>query len=175
MRVSVRQFAEKIRKLGIASDGGANQFGNPPGSATARRARAVGHVRLLAGNRRAVLHLDPDHDASGLLVVDLEAGTVLDAVTAHDLVASPDGRFWAFEEHAVRTIAVWPHTETVYAVYDAAAPPSAQPPAESAFPAGAARDDDQVQASVKSRSTSVPSGRSRRTPCSKGSIAPVVA
>ena len=95
------------------------------GSSTGRRARAIGHVRVLPGGHRAVLHLDPDHDASGLLIVDLDAGTVLDAVTAHDLVASPDGRFWAFEEHAIRTVAVWPHTETVYAVYDAAAPPSA--------------------------------------------------
>jgi hypothetical protein len=72
-----------------------------------------------------LLHLDPEHDASGLLVIDVAAGSVVDAVTAHDLVASPDGRFWAFEEHAVRTVAVWPHTEMVYAVYDAAAPPAA--------------------------------------------------
>ncbi|WP_291983568.1 hypothetical protein [Luteitalea sp.] len=95
------------------------------GTVTGRRARAIGAVRLLAGGRRVVLHLDPEQEASGLLVVDLAAGAVIDAITGHDLVASPDGRFWAFEEHAIRTVAVWPHTETVYAVYDAAAPPSA--------------------------------------------------
>lgn len=95
------------------------------GTVTGRRARGIGAVRLLPGGTRAVLVLDPHHDASGLLVVDLEAGTVVDAVTAHDLSPSPDGRFWAFEEHAVRTLEQWPHTETVYAVYDAAAAPSA--------------------------------------------------
>ncbi len=95
------------------------------GTTTGRRARAVGEVRYLAAAGRVLLHLDPDHDASGLLVVDVAAGAVIDAVTAHDLVPSPDGRFWAFEEHAVRTLEVWPHTETVYAVYDAAAPVSA--------------------------------------------------
>ena len=86
------------------------------GTVTGRRARAIGAVRLLAGGRRVVLHLDPEQEASGLLVVDLAAGAVIDAITGHDLVASPDGRFWAFEEHAIRTVAVWPHTEMVYAV-----------------------------------------------------------
>ena len=95
------------------------------GTQTGRRARGIGAVRVLPGGSRVALVLDPDHDASGLLVVDLEAGTVVDAVTAHDLSPSPDGRFWAFEEHAVRTLEQWPHTETVYAVYDAAASPSA--------------------------------------------------
>jgi hypothetical protein len=95
------------------------------GTLTGRRARMVGSARYLPAVGRVLLHLDPEHDASGLLVVDIAAGVVLDAVTAHDLVASPDGRFWAFEEHAIRTVAVWPHTETVYAVYDAAAPPEA--------------------------------------------------
>lgn len=85
----------------------------------------VGSARYLPTVGRVLLHLDPAYEASGLLVVDVAAGLVVDAVTAHDLVASPDGRFWAFEEHAVRTLAVWPHTETVYAVYDAAAPPAA--------------------------------------------------
>jgi hypothetical protein len=94
------------------------------GTLTGRRARMVGSARYLPAVGRAVLHLDPDHDASGLLVVDIAAGVVVDAVTAHDLVPSPDGRFWAFEEHALRTVAVWPHTETVYAVYDAAVPPA---------------------------------------------------
>ncbi len=94
------------------------------GTVTGRRARAVGDVRYLPAARRVLLHLDPDHEASGLLVVDLAAGAVIDAVTAHDLAPSPDGRFWAFEEHAVRTLDVWPLTETVYAVYDAAAPVS---------------------------------------------------
>ena len=95
------------------------------GTTTGRRARRMGSVRYLPAVGRVLLHLDPEHDASGLLVIDLAAGSVVDAVTAHDLVPSPDGRFWAFEEHAVRTLAVWPHTETVYAVYDAAAPPAA--------------------------------------------------
>ena len=94
------------------------------GTTTARRARRVGSARYLPGVGRVLLHLDPDHDASGLLVIDVATGSVVDAVTAHDLVASPDGRFWAFEEHALRTVAVWPHTETVYAVYDAAASPA---------------------------------------------------
>jgi hypothetical protein len=95
------------------------------GTVTGRRARGIGAVRILPGGHRALLLLDPEYDASGLLVVDLDAATVVDAVTAHDLVPSPDGRFWAFEEHAVRTLEQWPHTETVYAVYDAAAPPAA--------------------------------------------------
>ena len=95
------------------------------GTMTGRRARMVASARYLPTVGRVLLHLDPDFDASGLLVIDIAAGEVLDAVTAHDLVASPDGRFWAFEEHAVRTVEVWPHTETVYAVYDAAAPPAA--------------------------------------------------
>ncbi|MCC6163947.1 MAG: hypothetical protein IT182_11430 [Acidobacteria bacterium] len=95
------------------------------GSITARRARAIGAVRLLPSTGRVLLHLDPHHDASGLLVVDLVAGAVVDAVTARDLVPSPDGRYWAFEEHAVRSQEQWPHTETVYAVYDAAASPEA--------------------------------------------------
>ena len=95
------------------------------GTLTGRRARGIADVRVLANGDRAVLVLDPEFDASGLLVVDLVAGAVVDAVTAHDLVPSPDGRFWAFEEHAVRTLEHWPHTETVYAVYDAGAPPSA--------------------------------------------------
>lgn len=94
------------------------------GTLTGRRAKAIGSVRVLPGGRRAVLVLDPEFDASGLLVVDLDAGQVVDSVTAHDLVPSPDGRFWAFEEHAVRTVEQWPHTETVYAVYDASATPS---------------------------------------------------
>jgi hypothetical protein len=95
------------------------------GTMTGRRARGIGAVRVLPRAGRALLHLDPEYDASGLLVVDLDGGAVVDAVTAHDLVPSPDGRFWAFDEHAVRTVAQWPHTETVYAVYDAEAPPSA--------------------------------------------------
>lgn len=95
------------------------------GTLTGRRAKAIGSVRVLAGGRRAVLVLDPEFDASGLLVVDLDAGQVVDSVTAHDLMPSADGRFWAFEEHAVRTVEQWPHTETVYAVYDAAAASSA--------------------------------------------------
>lgn len=95
------------------------------GTVTGRRARGIAAVRILPGPDRALLVLDPQHDAAGLLVVDLGTATVVDAVTAHDLVPSPDGRFWAFEEHAVRTLEQWPHTETVYAVYDAAAPPQA--------------------------------------------------
>jgi hypothetical protein len=95
------------------------------GTVTGRRARSIGAVRMLPESHRALLLLDPEHDASGLLVVDLETATIVDAVTARDFVPSPDGRFWAFEEHAVRTLEQWPHTETVYAVYDAAAPPAA--------------------------------------------------
>ena len=92
---------------------------------TGRRARGIGAVRVLEGSHRALLHVDPDYEASGLIVVDLEAPSVLDAVVGRDLTPSPDGRFWAFEEHASRTLSQWPHTETVYAVYDAAAPPAA--------------------------------------------------
>lgn len=93
------------------------------GTGTGRRARGISEVRLLPGGRRAVLHLDRSFDASGLIVVDLEAAAVVDAAVGRDLTPSPDGRFWAFEEHASRTLARWPHTETVYAVYDAGAPP----------------------------------------------------
>jgi hypothetical protein len=95
------------------------------GTRTGGRARAVGSIRYLAESRRVVLHLDAEQDASGLLVVDLATDAVIDAVTAHDLTPSPDARYWAFEEHASHTQAEWPNTETVYAVYDAAAPPAA--------------------------------------------------
>lgn len=88
---------------------------------TGRRARAVGAAHLLPGQQRAVLHVDPHHDRSGLLVVDLDAGVVVDAVTGRAFHASPDARFWAFEEHAPAHVTLWPHTETVYAVYDATA------------------------------------------------------
>ena len=89
------------------------------GTATGRRARGISEVRLLEDVGRAVLHLDRDHEASGLIVVDLRAGVVVDAVVGRDLTPSPDGRYWAFEEYASRTIERWPHTETVYALYDA--------------------------------------------------------
>ncbi len=95
------------------------------GTGTGRRARAVSDVRLVPGSERAVLHVDRDHDASGLIVVDLAAGEVVDAVVGRDLTPSPRSRYWAFEEHASRTLARWPHTETVYAVYDAGAPAGA--------------------------------------------------
>lgn len=94
------------------------------GTLTARRARRIGDVRVVPQARRAVLRLDPAYDPSGLLIVDLDAGAVVDAVTARDPTPSPDGRFWAFEEPAFRTVEDWPHTETVYAVYDVAAPPA---------------------------------------------------
>ena len=92
---------------------------------TARRARAVGATYLLADRARALLHLDPAHDRQGLLVVDLASGHVVDAVTARDLSPSPDRRYWLFEEYADLLVDQWPNTETVVAVYDAAAPPSA--------------------------------------------------
>ena len=95
------------------------------GTRTGRRARAVGSIRYLPEYRRVLLHLDAEQDASGLLVVDLATDAVVDAVTAHDLTPSPDARYWAFEEHASHTQAEWPNTETVYAVYDAAATPAA--------------------------------------------------
>jgi hypothetical protein len=95
------------------------------GTGTGRRARAIGAVRVLADAHRAILHVDPQHETSGLIVVDLDGPAVLDAVVGRDLTPSPDGRFWAFEEHASRTLSHWPHTETVYAVYDAAAAPAA--------------------------------------------------
>ena len=86
--------------------------------------RPVLWALLAWGNR----HFAPEGISAQL--IDRQTGqvvepVVVDAVTGHDLVSSPDGRFWAFEEHAVRTVAVWPHTETVYAVYDAAATPAA--------------------------------------------------
>ena len=93
------------------------------GTSTGARARGIASARLLPESRRILLHLDPEQDAAGLLVVDLGQDAVIDAVTGRDLTPSPDGRFWAFEEHASRTLSQWPHTETVYAVYDAAAPP----------------------------------------------------
>jgi hypothetical protein len=95
------------------------------GTRTGARARGIASARFLPDYRRILLHLDPEHDAAGLLVVDLGQDSVVDAVTGRDLTPSPDGRFWAFEEHASRIISQWPHTETVYAVYDAAAPPAA--------------------------------------------------
>jgi hypothetical protein len=95
------------------------------GTRTGARARAIASARYLPEVRRILLHLDPEHDAAGLLVVDLQKDAVVDAVTGRDLTPSPDGRFWIFEEHASRTVSQWPHTETVYAVYDAAAPPEA--------------------------------------------------
>lgn len=93
------------------------------GTVTGRRARGVSAVHVLPGGRRAVLHLDAFVEASGLIVADLHDAVVVDAVVGRDLTPSPDRRYWAFEEHASRTIAQWPHTETVYAIYDAAAPP----------------------------------------------------
>jgi hypothetical protein len=95
------------------------------GTRTGARARSVSAVRWLPAFRRVAVHLDREHDASGLLIVDLATDTVVDAVIGRDLTPSPDGRYWAFEEHASRTMSQWPHTETVYAVYDAAAPPEA--------------------------------------------------
>ncbi len=93
------------------------------GTRTGARARWLSAVHYLPAFRRLVLHLDREYDASGLLLVDLAADTVIDAVIGRDLTPSPDGRFWAFEEHVARTTAQWPHTETVYTVYDAGAPP----------------------------------------------------
>jgi hypothetical protein len=90
------------------------------GTLTGRLARGVSRVWWLPEVRRAVLHLDADHDGAGLLVVDAAADAVVDAVIGRDLTPSPSGRYWAMEEHAVRRTAVWPHNETVYAVYDAA-------------------------------------------------------
>nr|MBA2356291.1 hypothetical protein [Acidobacteriota bacterium] len=92
------------------------------GSRTGRRARDVASAHVLPGRRRAVLLLDPHHDASGLILIDLDTAAVVDVVTGRDFAPSPDGRFWAFEEHAPAALAQWPHTETVYAVYDAEAP-----------------------------------------------------
>jgi hypothetical protein len=90
------------------------------GSLTARLARGVGRVWWLPEARRAVLHVDPYHDAAGLLVVDASADRVVDAVIGRDLTPSPTGRHWVFEEDAPRRNADWPNTETVYAIYDAA-------------------------------------------------------
>lgn len=88
---------------------------------TGRLARDVGIVRLHAATGRASLHTDPHADPSGLIVVDLATSRVVDAVIGRRLTPSPDGRFWAFEEDAPRSTSVWPHTETVYAVFDVTA------------------------------------------------------
>lgn len=95
------------------------------GTATGRRARQVDAAYVLPGGRRAVLHVDRVHDPGGLIVVDLENATVVDALIGRELTMSPDGRFWMFEEYATPHLDVWPHTETVYALYDAAAPAEA--------------------------------------------------
>ena len=102
------------------SEGGRTRDVALDGTLTGRLARGVARVWWLPEARRAVLHLDPDHDAAGLLVVDAAADAVVDAVIARDLTPSPSGRYWAMEEHAIRRTAIWPHNETVYAVYDAA-------------------------------------------------------
>jgi hypothetical protein len=102
------------------SEGGRTRDVALDGTLTGRLARGVARAWWLPEVRRAVLLLDPDHDAAGLLVVDAAADAVVDAVIARDLTPSPSGRYWAMEEHAVRRTAVWPHNETVYAVYDAA-------------------------------------------------------
>lgn len=90
------------------------------GTLTGRLARGIGRVWWLPAARRAVLHVDPAHDAAGLLVVDAASDRVVDAVIGRDLTPSPSGRHWAFEEDAPRRAADWPNTETVYALYDAA-------------------------------------------------------
>ncbi|BCS31541.1 hypothetical protein TBR22_A07420 [Luteitalea sp. TBR-22] len=90
------------------------------GSLTARLARGIGRVWWLPDARRAILHVDPAHDAAGLLIVDAATDRVIDAVIGRDLTPSPTGRHWAFEEDAPRHAAAWPNTETVYAIYDAA-------------------------------------------------------
>lgn len=95
------------------------------GTATGRRARQVDAVYPLPGGR-VVLHVDRLHQPSGLIVIDLEAGRVVDAVVGRDLTPSADRRFWLFEEHAIPFVDVWPNTETVYALYDAAAPEGSQ-------------------------------------------------
>lgn len=92
------------------------------GTRTGARAREITSIRYLPEHRRVVLHLDAAHDRAGLLIVDLATDVVVDALIGRAFTPSPDGRFWAFEEYASRTQDQWPHTETVYAVYDAAAP-----------------------------------------------------
>ena len=93
------------------------------GTRAGARARSLDVIRYLPEYRRVVLHLDQHQDRAALLVVDLAADAVIDAVVGRDFTMSPDGRYWAFEEYASLTQDQWPHTETVYAVYDAAAPP----------------------------------------------------
>lgn len=93
------------------------------GTSTGARARGLDDIRYLPEYRRVVLHVDAHHDRSGLLIVDLATDAVIDAVIGRAFTMSPDGRYWAFEEYASLTQDQWPHTETVYAVYDAAAPP----------------------------------------------------
>jgi hypothetical protein len=93
------------------------------GTSTGARARGLDDIRYLPEYRRVVLHVDRHHDRSGLLIVDLATDAVVDAVVGRAFTRSPDGRYWIFEEYASLTQDQWPHTETVYAVYDAAAPP----------------------------------------------------
>lgn len=93
------------------------------GTRAGARARRLDDIHYLPEYRRVVLHLDRHHDRSALLVVDLATDTVIDSVIGREFTVSPDGRYWAFEEYASLTQEQWPHTETVYAVYDAAAPP----------------------------------------------------
>jgi hypothetical protein len=94
-------------------------------TATGRLARAVDRLAYYAPAERLLLLTDQAHDRQGLLVVDLRAGTVIDALVGRGMTLSPDGRFVAFEEYYTRLTTPWPWNETVYRVFDVAAEPGA--------------------------------------------------
>lgn len=85
---------------------------------TGRTARAIDAIRLHAPSGRLLVLTDQAHDSPGLIVVDLDAGEVVDSVVGRHMTVSPDARFVAFEEYFTRQDTPWPWNETVYAVVD---------------------------------------------------------
>lgn len=90
------------------------------GTPTGRTARAIDAIRLHAPSGRLIVLTDQAHDSPGLIVVDLDLGTVIDGVVGRHMTVSPDARFVAFEEYYTRHDTPWPWNETVYAVVDVA-------------------------------------------------------
>lgn len=85
---------------------------------TGRAARAIDAIRLHAPSGRLLVLTDQAHDSPGLIVVDPDAGAVVDSVVGRHMTVSPDARFVAFEEYYTRQDTPWPWNETVYAVVD---------------------------------------------------------
>ncbi len=87
-----------------------------------RMARAVSAMYVHAPSDRLVVLTDQDHDASGIIVVDLREARVVTSLKARHITPSPGGRYLAFEEYYSRLDTDWPWNETVYAVLDVTAP-----------------------------------------------------